>query len=57
MAKAMPRPWTVEDFLAFEPPEEERYELVTAVRRTARQEGITYRRYIRQAVERALDRR
>lgn len=31
MAKAMPRPWTVEDFLAFEAQESERYELVDGV--------------------------
>ena len=29
--------------------------LLDAVRQRARQEGITYQRYIRQAVERALD--
>jgi predicted DNA binding CopG/RHH family protein len=31
--------------------------LLDAVRERARQEGITYQRYIRQAVERALDNR
>jgi predicted DNA binding CopG/RHH family protein len=31
--------------------------LLDAVRERARQEGITYQRYIRQAVERALDER
>lgn len=31
MAKAMPRPWTVDDFLAFEAQESERYEFVDGV--------------------------
>jgi len=31
MAKALPRPWTVDDFLAFEAEEEERYEFVGGI--------------------------
>ena len=31
MAKAVPQPWTVEDFLAFEAEEPERYEFVGGV--------------------------
>ena len=31
MAKAIPRPWTVEDFLAFEAEEDERYEFVDGI--------------------------
>ena len=31
MAKARPQPWTVEDFLAFEAEEPERYEFVDGI--------------------------
>jgi Uma2 family endonuclease len=31
MASSLPQPWTVEDFLAFEAEEEERYEFVDGI--------------------------
>jgi Uma2 family endonuclease len=34
MARARPHPWTVEDFLAFEAEEPERYEFVDGIVRT-----------------------